>query len=96
MSWAAGRKTRVGDQAYSLLGIFGIYLPMIYGEGSRAFSGRKKKSSAAPQIFPSLRGPSAHPPPVTKQRAIQGKAASYKPSHRGTLLSSEQAIAPAF
>ncbi|KAI9148849.1 Vegetative incompatibility protein [Paramyrothecium foliicola] len=35
MSWAARRKTkRKEDQAYCLLGVFGISMPMIYGEGS--------------------------------------------------------------
>lgn len=39
MSWAAHRQTtKVEDQAYSLLGIFDINLPVIYGEGSRAFA----------------------------------------------------------
>ncbi|KAI6151182.1 heterokaryon incompatibility protein-domain-containing protein [Pisolithus tinctorius] len=38
MSWAAGRKTtRVEDRAYSLLGLFGVNMPMLYGEGSKAF-----------------------------------------------------------
>ncbi|KAK1826963.1 heterokaryon incompatibility protein-domain-containing protein [Podospora conica] len=38
MSWAAGRKTtRAEDRAYSLLGLFGINMPLLYGEGSRAF-----------------------------------------------------------
>ncbi|KAI0325309.1 HET-domain-containing protein [Cubamyces sp. BRFM 1775] len=38
MSWAAKRKTtRIEDRAYSLLGIFGINMPTIYGEGPRAF-----------------------------------------------------------
>ncbi|KAF6800114.1 HET domain containing protein [Colletotrichum musicola] len=38
MSWAARRKTkRVEDRAYSLLGIFNINMPMIYGEGNKAF-----------------------------------------------------------
>jgi hypothetical protein len=38
MSWAAGRKTtRVEDIAYSLLGIFDVNIPLIYGEGARAF-----------------------------------------------------------
>ncbi|KAH0432993.1 hypothetical protein CcaCcLH18_06108 [Colletotrichum camelliae] len=38
MSWAASRKTkRIEDQAYSLLGIFDINMPMIYGEGMKAF-----------------------------------------------------------
>ncbi|KAM5542359.1 hypothetical protein V8D89_003818 [Ganoderma adspersum] len=38
MSWAASRKTtRSEDQAYSLLGIFGINMPTLYGEGAQAF-----------------------------------------------------------
>jgi hypothetical protein len=38
MSWAAYRKTtRVEDRAYSLLGIFGVNMPLLYGEGERAF-----------------------------------------------------------
>ena len=38
MSWASNRQTtRPEDIAYSLLGLFGISMPMLYGEGSRAF-----------------------------------------------------------
>lgn len=38
MSWAAERTTtRKEDIAYSLLGIFGVSMPLIYGEGPRAF-----------------------------------------------------------
>jgi hypothetical protein len=38
MSWAAKRQTtRVEDIAYCLLGIFGVNLPLLYGEGDRAF-----------------------------------------------------------
>jgi Heterokaryon incompatibility protein (HET) len=38
MSWAANRSTtRVEDRAYSLLGLFNINMPLLYGEGSRAF-----------------------------------------------------------
>ncbi|KAI6128730.1 hypothetical protein EDD16DRAFT_1547849 [Pisolithus croceorrhizus] len=38
MSWAADRiTTRVEDQAYSLLGLFGVNMPMLYGEGKKAF-----------------------------------------------------------
>jgi hypothetical protein len=38
MSWAANRKTtRIEDMAYCLLGIFDINMPLLYGEGSRAF-----------------------------------------------------------
>ena len=38
MSWAASRsKTRVEDEAYCLMGIFGIVMTPIYGEGDHAF-----------------------------------------------------------
>ncbi|KAK5651444.1 hypothetical protein OQA88_12451 [Cercophora sp. LCS_1] len=38
MSWAAGRQTtRVEDMAYCLLGIFNINMPLLYGEGTKAF-----------------------------------------------------------
>ncbi|KAF7534251.1 hypothetical protein G7054_g6346 [Neopestalotiopsis clavispora] len=34
LAWAEGRQTKRGeDRAYSLFGLFGIYLPLIYGEG---------------------------------------------------------------
>ncbi|KAI0349934.1 HET-domain-containing protein [Trametes cingulata] len=39
MSWASKRRTtRIEDRAYSLLGIFSINMPTIYGEGQRAFA----------------------------------------------------------
>lgn len=38
MSWASRRETtREEDLAYCLFGIFGVNLPLLYGEGSRAF-----------------------------------------------------------
>ncbi|KAF7188045.1 Vegetative incompatibility protein HET-E-1, partial [Pseudocercospora fuligena] len=38
MSWASRRATtRVEDMAYCLLGLFDISMPLIYGEGQRAF-----------------------------------------------------------
>ncbi|KAE9370202.1 hypothetical protein N431DRAFT_426617 [Stipitochalara longipes BDJ] len=44
MSWAANRQTtKVEDRAYSLLGIFEINMPTIYGEGERAFERLQKK-----------------------------------------------------
>jgi Heterokaryon incompatibility protein (HET) len=45
LSWAKNRQTtRAEDRAYSLLGIFGIHLSLIYGEGSEnAFKRLKKK-----------------------------------------------------
>lgn len=38
MSWASDRQTtRQEDMAYCLLGVFQVNMPLIYGEGSRAF-----------------------------------------------------------
>ena len=38
MSWAAGRMTtRVEDAAYSLLGLLDVNMPLLYGEGEKAF-----------------------------------------------------------
>ena len=38
MSWAAKHKTtRVKDMVYYLLGVFGINIPTLYGEGRSAF-----------------------------------------------------------
>ncbi|PMD32964.1 HET-domain-containing protein [Hyaloscypha variabilis F] len=38
MCWASRRETtRIEDEAYSLLGIFDVHMPMLYGEGSHAF-----------------------------------------------------------
>ncbi|KAH8886093.1 hypothetical protein GQ53DRAFT_785224 [Thozetella sp. PMI_491] len=38
MSWAACRKaSTIEDQAYSLLGIFDVSMPVLYGEGPKAF-----------------------------------------------------------
>ena len=39
LSWASERQTtRVEDEAYSLMGIFGVNIPVMYGEGRRAFT----------------------------------------------------------
>jgi hypothetical protein len=38
MSWASHRETtRMEDMAYRLLGLFGVNMPLLYGEGDRAF-----------------------------------------------------------
>ncbi|EPE08177.1 HET domain-containing protein [Ophiostoma piceae UAMH 11346] len=38
LSWASSRTTsRIEDQAYCLVGFFGIFMPPIYGEGEEAF-----------------------------------------------------------
>jgi hypothetical protein len=44
MLWAAKRETkRKEDKAYSLLGIFNVYMPLMYGEGDNAFRRLKKE-----------------------------------------------------
>jgi hypothetical protein len=38
MSWASRRETtRVEDQAYCLMGLFDVHMPLLYGEGRKAF-----------------------------------------------------------
>lgn len=55
MSWASRRQTtRVEDTAYCLLGIFGVNMPLLYGEGQRAFLRLQEeiiKSSTDQSIF---------------------------------------------
>ncbi|TBU27932.1 heterokaryon incompatibility protein-domain-containing protein [Dichomitus squalens] len=54
MSWAAARETtQVEDEAYCLLGIFGINLPTLYGEGRQAFR-RLQEEMMRQSIDPSL------------------------------------------
>jgi hypothetical protein len=44
MSWAEGRETgREEDAAYSLLGIFNVHMPLIYGEGRESAFNRLQK-----------------------------------------------------
>ena len=51
MSWAANRETqREEDKAYSLLGIFDVHLPLIYGEGAEnAFSRLQEELDKRPR-----------------------------------------------
>jgi hypothetical protein len=38
MSWASSRITsRLEDEAYCLLGVFDVQMPLLYGEGAKAF-----------------------------------------------------------
>lgn len=44
LSWAENRQTkRKEDRAYSLLGIFTIFMPLLYGEGDHAFARLRKE-----------------------------------------------------
>ncbi|KAM7207801.1 hypothetical protein V8F20_001843 [Naviculisporaceae sp. PSN 640] len=55
MSWAAKRETtRIEDRAYSLMGIFGVNMPLLYGEGGQAFHRLQREiagMTADPTIF---------------------------------------------
>jgi hypothetical protein len=44
MSWATKRKTTIEeDVAYCLLGVFGVYMPLIYGEGKQSALARLQR-----------------------------------------------------
>ena len=65
MSWAERRETtREEDQVYSLLGIFDVYMPLIYGEGKEHAMERLReiinKHSKGKQIIPSNIPPSVN------------------------------------
>lgn len=55
MSWAAGRTTtRSEDIAYSLMGLFNVHMPMLYGEGNKSFQRLQEeiiKTTADDSIF---------------------------------------------
>jgi hypothetical protein len=55
MSWASSRQTtKMEDMAYCLLGIFGVNMPLLYGEGERAFERLQieiMKNSADQSLF---------------------------------------------
>lgn len=64
MSWAATRQsTRIEDAAYSLVGIFGINMPLLYGEEERAFLRLQAEiisSCPDPTIFAWMHRPEPH------------------------------------
>jgi hypothetical protein len=72
MSWAAGRETtREEDIAYCLLGLLGVNMPLIYGEGPRAFERLQQefmKTSTDHSLF-SWRGPGAERGPFARSPA---------------------------
>lgn len=55
MSWASQRRTtREEDEAYCLMGVFGINMPLLYGEGRKAFIRLQQeimKTTADPSIL---------------------------------------------
>ncbi|KAH7125242.1 heterokaryon incompatibility protein-domain-containing protein [Dendryphion nanum] len=80
MSWAAKRNTKKKeDKAYCLLGIFNVFIPLIYGEGENAFIRLKEavnqsssgaSSSQKEQILESLN----HGSPFTRVNNISHRS----------------------
>jgi hypothetical protein len=78
MSWAANRRTtRQEDAAYSLLGIFDIHMPLIYGEG------RKAMKRLQNEIQKSLEDESAALPPKLPTEQPKRKHDNDKEKQRG-------------
>ncbi|USP76926.1 HET-domain-containing protein [Curvularia clavata] len=76
MSWASKRETtRTEDMAYCLLGIFDINMPLLYGEGDRAFRRLQEEiirrvdddSILAWGLDLAMEDPSGHTPEVASQ-----------------------------
>ncbi|KAH8817020.1 heterokaryon incompatibility protein-domain-containing protein [Xylogone sp. PMI_703] len=91
MSWAARRETtRIEDTAYCLLGIFGVHMPLIYGEGKNAFH---RLQAAILEAFPYdhtlfawgklVKVSSIHTPKIMDISRIPRESA---PAHDGLLL----------
>lgn len=82
MSWASLRETtRIEDMAYSLLGIFEVNMPLLYGEGWRAFRRLQEeilKNSADQTIFAWRMGWSSAP----NQNLSRGILASFPADFR--------------
>lgn len=70
--WAAGRQcTRSEDTAYSLLGIFDVSIPLLYGEGDKAFHRLEEGILKHSDDHSILAFRSLEPPaPPTAERAI--------------------------
>ncbi|KAL7934707.1 hypothetical protein V8C35DRAFT_34444 [Trichoderma chlorosporum] len=65
MSWSEGRFTTYPeDKAYSLLGIFGVYIPLIYGEGQDSAFTRLRRAITEQDVIKD------HHPKETRDRLL--------------------------
>lgn len=77
VSWAANRTTtRPEDAAYCLLGIFGVNMPLLYGEGQRAFHRLQEKILKLHGDYSILAWHITWPTMDTEGRMIRGVDAS--------------------
>lgn len=85
MAWAAERKcTRIEDEAYSLLGLFGINMSLLYGEGTNAFHRLQEQILTRTGDYSILAH--AEEEPVSQLRLFKPKTLAVSPySFRGSL-----------
>lgn len=81
MSWASRRTTtRSEDMAYCLMGLFGVNMPLLYGEGSKAFRRLQLeiiKDTHDHSIF-LWKGPGRPSPLAPSPQAFQDVCSSYR------------------
>ncbi|KAI0903393.1 HET-domain-containing protein [Ustulina deusta] len=87
LRWAAGRETtRIEDMAYCLIGLFDVNMPLLYGEGLKAFARlqleiiqRNYDSSVFMHVLHDC-----HPPPSSAQSVVEVQPVSTKSSTQGS------------
>jgi hypothetical protein len=91
MSWADNRQTKhEEDKVYSLLGIFDIHMPLIYGEGAKNAFGRFQEEldkRLRKQQLDELSTPiQAAFNPTKRLKTLHGKSCSIPSSHDPSFL----------
>ncbi|KAI0430128.1 heterokaryon incompatibility protein-domain-containing protein [Xylaria sp. FL1042] len=84
LRWAAGRNTtRVEDMAYCLIGLFDVNMPLLYGEGHKAFARlqleilqRNYDSSVFMHILHNCHAPPSSTPSVVEARRVSTESSS--------------------
>jgi hypothetical protein len=93
ISWASNRQTtRPEDISYCLLGILGVQMPLLYGEGTRAFSRLQEevmKSGADPSIFA---WPSSDVAANTWERPLAPSPAAFRDAGNHMVFASENFV----
>lgn len=93
LSWAGRRQTtRIEDEAYSLMGMFGINMPLVYGEGSNAFQRLQEEliRNSDDQSILAFRNPRKNPM-LYGERMFAESPSWFLPNIEGTRLPDEAA-----
>ncbi|KAM7210635.1 hypothetical protein V8F06_013974, partial [Rhypophila decipiens] len=87
MSWIKGRETKhKEDKAYSLFGIFGVHIPVIYGEGEdRAFDRLREKIDKDSDRLARLWSTGSRDPRIDKERIEMAKGGLLADAYRWIL-----------